>query len=205
MALCCCWVFICDGLVDHWCTDVSLMWRKPNRNSSPYFTTTTYATAVYYHQGTGVLHHQGTGVLHHQGTGVLHHQGTGVIHHQAPEYYSVPIYYTDAPAYYATKGKCYTESLKYYSAQIYYTAAAPSCYVGPKYYAEVLITKLQRLLHYNPRPYRCSQVLQYQGTRELYHYSGSSDLMHRSCEIFTAPSYYTPRHFWLFTSVQICR
>jgi hypothetical protein len=64
-----------------------------------------------------------------------------------------------------------------------------------------------QLLHYNvyyttcnprpyrgsqaPLPYRCSEVLQYQGIRVLYHYLGSSDLMHRSCEVFTAPSYYT--------------
>jgi hypothetical protein len=65
-------------------TDVPMSpWYGANQTITPppYFTTATYATAVYYYQDR-VLHHQGSGVLHHQGSGVLHHQGSGVLHHQ---------------------------------------------------------------------------------------------------------------------------
>ncbi len=69
-----------------------------------------------------------------------------------PKYYSVPRYYTKAPADYSTKmDEYYTEAAKYFSAPIYTitteaakyyavptynTEAALSCYVEQKYYTD---------------------------------------------------------------------
>jgi hypothetical protein len=71
-----------------------------------------------------------------------------------PKYYSVPSFYTEAPADYSTESSAdysteapanysteapadySTEASKYYSAPTYYTETALSCYVEQKYYTD---------------------------------------------------------------------
>ncbi|EFX86658.1 hypothetical protein DAPPUDRAFT_236590 [Daphnia pulex] len=69
---------IVDGWVDHWCTDVSWVWRIPNRNVAASNTTSTYVTTCCYITETPNNYTT-----------------------KAPEYYTTtyaaPAYYTEAP------------------------------------------------------------------------------------------------------------
>ncbi|EFX77716.1 hypothetical protein DAPPUDRAFT_105916 [Daphnia pulex] len=161
---------IVDGWVDRWCSDVSLVWWKPNCNAAAFFYT-TYATTS---SCTELLHHQDDGA----GLRMLPHPTTprlpGITLFSAtictdfPKYYSVPSCYTKAPADYSTKTvKYYPEAAKYYSAPIYtttteaakddavltcYTEAVLSCYVELKYYtdAAAYFTTTHATPSYNP-------------------------------------------------------
>jgi hypothetical protein len=56
-------VAIVDGWVDCWCSDVSLVWRKPNRNAAAFLL--NLSNDQFMHRCLQVLHHQTTGVLYH--------------------------------------------------------------------------------------------------------------------------------------------
>jgi hypothetical protein len=112
--LCC----IVDGWVDHWCTEVSWVWRMPNRNAA------------------ALLHNNNI-----RNNQLLYHQGSRVF--QGPEYttiYDAPSCYTEVPKYnsalsYITREpEYYTEAPKYYitKAPEFYT----SMYAAPAYYTE---------------------------------------------------------------------
>ncbi|EFX83308.1 hypothetical protein DAPPUDRAFT_240061 [Daphnia pulex] len=109
---------IVDGWVDRWCTDVSWVWRKPNRNAAALLPKATYATTSYC-------------------TEVFKYYNT-----KGPEFYTTtyaaPSHYTDALKYYSaptthTAPSYYTEAPRYYSVLSYYLHlpkyySVPSCY-----------------------------------------------------------------------------
>jgi hypothetical protein len=84
------------GWVDHWCIDVSCVWRVANRHTAFLLHNNNIRNDELLHRGSQVLHHQGSRVLHrnlccpdlhhqrswvlHRGSQVLHHQVTGVLH-----------------------------------------------------------------------------------------------------------------------------
>ncbi|XP_046653241.1 uncharacterized protein LOC124343801 [Daphnia pulicaria] len=53
-AVVCC---IVDGWVDHWCTDVFLVWRIPNRNAAALLPKSNLRNDQLLHRGLQVLHH----------------------------------------------------------------------------------------------------------------------------------------------------
>ena len=82
---------IVDGWVDHWCSDVSLLWRKPNRNAAAFLH--NLRNDQFLHRG---LH---TSLRHRSFLPQL----TLPRATDALKYYSAPSYYTTkAPEYYTT-------------------------------------------------------------------------------------------------------
>jgi hypothetical protein len=49
-------VVVSCGWVDDWCTDVSWVWRLPNRNAAALLRNNNIRNDHLLHQGTGVLH-----------------------------------------------------------------------------------------------------------------------------------------------------
>ncbi|EFX84787.1 hypothetical protein DAPPUDRAFT_238135 [Daphnia pulex] len=146
-------------------TDVSLVWRKPNRNAAAslhdndirnsrkapeYYT----SKAPEYYTSKAPEYYTSKAPEYYTSKAPEYYTSKAPEYYtsKAPEYYTskAPEYYTSkAPEYYTSKApEYYTTSLlrnqsrqtevpKYYFAPNYYTAAAPSCYVGTKYYTEV--------------------------------------------------------------------
>ncbi len=50
-----CWII--DGWVDHWCTDVFLVWLLPNRNAAALLLKSNLSNDQLLHRGLQVLHH----------------------------------------------------------------------------------------------------------------------------------------------------
>jgi hypothetical protein len=140
---------IVDGWVDCWCSDVSLVWRKPNRNAAAFLL--NLRNDQFLHRCLQVLHHQSTGVLyhtlrfpeplhwcpevllcpellHHLGDG-RHHMTTYTAYPTTPRLLSITLfsttYWTDFPKYYSVPS-CYTEAPADFSTKTveYYTEAA---------------------------------------------------------------------------------
>jgi hypothetical protein len=120
---------IVDGWVDHWCTDVSWVWRIPNRNAAVSHTTTTYATTSYY---TTKAREYYTTTSDAPSCYTEASKYNSALSHITRE----PEYYTEAPKYYITKAPEYYTSM--YAAPAYYTES-------PNYYnTEVRISDTER-------------------------------------------------------------
>ncbi|EFX85138.1 hypothetical protein DAPPUDRAFT_238160 [Daphnia pulex] len=128
--------------VDHWCTDVFLVWRLPNRNAAAFpkatYATTSYCTKVYKYYTTKAPEFYTTI------SAAPNHYTDVLKYYSAPSYYTTKATdcYTVAPADYYTEAAkvsspiytTTTEAAKYYAVPTYYREAALSCYVEQKYY-----------------------------------------------------------------------
>ncbi|XP_046441842.1 uncharacterized protein LOC124192527 [Daphnia pulex] len=120
---------IVDGWIDHWCTDVSVVFRKLNRNAAAFLTyaTTSSCTEVFKYYTTEAPEFYTTTYA------APGHYTDALKYYSAPSYYTtkatdyymtmhaVPSDYTEAP-------NCYTEAPADYSTKTaeYYTEAGKS-------------------------------------------------------------------------------
>ncbi|EFX80416.1 hypothetical protein DAPPUDRAFT_318602 [Daphnia pulex] len=111
---------VVDGWVDH-CTDVSWVWRIPNRNANALLLNNNIGNNRYYITKAPGYYPEAPVTTP---TPVTFSTKTGEYYTEAPKYYSAPIYTAK------------TETVEHYAAPTYYTEASPSHYVEQKCYTD---------------------------------------------------------------------